>query len=146
MTVFEFGGYSRRNALPFSKWAVQNSAELLECVEGCLQDNSLYACKRGYASYTRHTATSGAARCALSLSLTRIRNVATSSCTRSKTTCRNARVAKTVTRLFSLPRVFVWLGAVCRSEPRVTTSYLRRSLGCAITQHVPDFFGTSPLC
>lgn len=49
MTVFEFGGYSRRNALPFSKWAVQNSAEPLECVEGCLQDNTLYACKRGYA-------------------------------------------------------------------------------------------------
>jgi hypothetical protein len=32
------------------KWLEQNKAECIECVEGCLIDNALYACKRGYAA------------------------------------------------------------------------------------------------
>ena len=31
------------------KWAVQNSAECIDCVEGCLLDNLVYECKRGTA-------------------------------------------------------------------------------------------------
>ena len=39
-----------------AKWLEQNKAECIEgvecieCVEGCLIDNALYACKRGYAA------------------------------------------------------------------------------------------------
>lgn len=31
------------------KWEKQNGAELLECAEGCLLDNYVFACKRGTA-------------------------------------------------------------------------------------------------
>ena len=30
------------------KWMHQNEAVLIDCFEGCLVDNELYACKRGY--------------------------------------------------------------------------------------------------
>jgi|GEM_PF-2173662 len=33
-----------------NKWLKQNNAECIEYVEGCLIDNALYACKRGYAA------------------------------------------------------------------------------------------------
>ena len=33
-----------------NKWLKQNNAEYIECVEGCLIDNALCACKRGYAA------------------------------------------------------------------------------------------------
>lgn len=32
------------------KWLEQNKAECIECVEGCLIDNALCACERGYAA------------------------------------------------------------------------------------------------
>lgn len=32
----------------FTKWIHQNEAELIDCIEGSLLDNYLYACKRGY--------------------------------------------------------------------------------------------------
>ena len=31
----------------FDTWAAQNSAECIDCVEGCLLDNLVMACKRG---------------------------------------------------------------------------------------------------
>ena len=33
----------------FETWLKQNEAEAMDCVEGCLLDNAVYACKRGYA-------------------------------------------------------------------------------------------------
>ena len=33
----------------FDTWAAQNNAECIDCVEGCLLDNLVMACKRGTA-------------------------------------------------------------------------------------------------
>lgn len=47
MTSLTFGIY--RYMPSFSTWLHQNAAEPLDCYEGCLLDNCVYACKRGYA-------------------------------------------------------------------------------------------------
>lgn len=31
------------------KWLTQNKAECMDCIEGCLLDNAVYACKNGIA-------------------------------------------------------------------------------------------------
>lgn len=38
----------------FETWAHQNAAEPVDCVEGCLLDSAVYACKRGYAFAYEH--------------------------------------------------------------------------------------------
>lgn len=41
------------------KWLEQNKAECVEVIEGCLIDNALYACKRGYAAIYERVVNSG---------------------------------------------------------------------------------------
>ena len=42
------------NSCDLEKWIFQNKAVVLDCLEGCLLDNLLLECKRGYAAIYEH--------------------------------------------------------------------------------------------
>lgn len=51
MTTIRFSnrGFSMNKISNFPRWLRQNKAEIIDCAEGCLLDNTIYACKRGTA-------------------------------------------------------------------------------------------------